>query len=80
MEKEHIFDNPKNIKLLLRIFFCVLVLLLAIDLFTHKDAHFVWEKWPAFYSMFGFVACVCLVLIAKYILRPLVKRDEDYYD
>ena len=23
---------------------------------------------------------VCLVLIAKYVLRPLVKREEDYYD
>ena len=25
-------------------------------------------------------ACVLLVLVAKYVLRPLVMRDEDYYD
>ena len=33
-----------------------------------------------FYAVYGFVACVLLVLVAKYILRPLVKRGEDYYD
>ncbi len=41
---------------------------------------FPWEEWPQFYAIFGFVACVVLVLIAKYILRPLVMREEDYYD
>jgi len=39
-----------------------------------------WEAWPGFYAVFGFVACVILVLVAKYVLRPLVKRDEKYYD
>ena len=45
-----------------------------------KHAIFEWENWPGFYAVYGFVACVVLVLISRYILRPLVMRDEDYYD
>ena len=49
------------------------------DFFQKKPA-FQWENWPGFYAVFGFVACVLLVFVAKHILRPLVMRDEDYYD
>jgi len=79
-EKQHLFDNPKNVKRLLIIFFTSVILIFILDLFTHKHAHFAWEHWPAFYAIFGFVACVILVLVSRFILRPLVKRKEDYYD
>lgn len=79
-EQKHVFDKPENVKRLLRIFFNCLVLLLVGDLFVHKHIFFAWEEWPEFYAVFGFVACVVLVLISKYVLRPLVMRDEDYYD
>jgi hypothetical protein len=80
MEKKHFFDKPGNVKKVLRVFFAVLVVLLGVDLLVHKHPEFAWEQWPEFYAVFGFVACTCLVLAAKYILRPLVKRKEDYYD
>ena len=79
-EKKHLFDDPRNVKILLTTFFSSLVVLLIIEVFVHKHPHFAWEGWPEFYAVFGFVACVVLVLAAKYILRPLVKRREDYYD
>ena len=79
-EKQHIFDKPENVQKVLRGFWGVLVALLVIDFFILKHPHFPWEYWPGFYAVFGFVACVCLVLAAKYILRPLIKRKEDYYD
>ena len=80
MEKKHIFDNPRNVQRLLRIFFSSLVVLLILDFFVHKHSYFPWEEAPVFYAVFGFVACVGLVLLAKYVLRPLVMRKEDYYD
>lgn len=81
MKKEiKIFDDPKNVKRLLRGFYILLVLLFIGDFFVHKHVHFGWEHWPGFFAVFGFVACVFLVLAAKYILRPLVKRREEYYD
>lgn len=81
MEEElSLFDHPKNVKRLLVGFFSCVALLLAVDLFFHKHAIFPWEAAFGFYSVYGFVACVVLVLVAKYILRPLVMRKEDYYD
>jgi hypothetical protein len=51
-----------------------------IDLFPYKHhLHFRFEYWPGFFSFYGFVACVSLVLAAKQ-LRKFVMRDEDYYD
>ncbi len=79
-KKEYLFDNPKNVTILLRCFFSILVILLGLDFLVHKHAHFEWEMWPEFYAVYGYVACVVLVIVAKYILRPLVKRREDYYD
>ena len=78
--KGYLFDNPRNVKILLRSFFASLLVLIIIEWFVDKDPHFPWEWWPEFYAVFGFVACVVLVLAAKYVLRPLVKRQEDYYD
>lgn len=80
MAKEHLFDKPKNVARLLRVFYGSLIALLVGDFFVHKHAYFVWDGRPAFYAIFGFVACVVLVLVAKYVLRPLVKREEDYYE
>ncbi len=53
---------------------------LVVDIFYHKHAIFAWEGYFAFYSVYGFVACVILVIVAKYVLRPMVMRKEDYYD
>jgi len=78
--KEYLFDKPKNVKRLFRFYYTSLLMLLLVDFFIHKHAYFAWEEWPEFYAVFGFVACVALVVAAKYILRPLVKRREDYYD
>jgi drug/metabolite transporter (DMT)-like permease len=79
-EENYLFDNPRNVNRLLGCFFASLVILLIIDFFVHKHPHFPWEGWVEFYAVYGFVACVALVLAAKYILRSLVKRREDYYD
>lgn len=89
MEKKHMFDNPENVKRLLKCFFSSVIILLILDilyLFLNKThvihAHmtYTWERYFGFYAFFGFVACVILVLVSKYVLRPLVKREEDYYD
>ena len=80
MEKQYLFDKPGKVKRFLRIFYIFLVLLVVADLFIPKHPSFAWETFPSFYAAFGFVACVLLVLAAKYILRPLVRRRENYYE
>jgi hypothetical protein len=79
-EKQYLFDKPANVKRLFRIYYPSLVLLLVLDLLLPKHGNFPWEDWPEFYAVYGFVACVVLVLAAKYLLRPLMLRKEEYYD
>ncbi len=81
MKKElDIFDKPKNVKIMLRLFFAVLIILLAADFYVHKEhSYFPWDGKHFFYAAFGFVACVMVITISK-ILRFFLMRDEDYYD
>ena len=39
-----------------------------------------WTLIPAFYSIFGFVLCVGLIYLAKFIGKHFIDRDLDYYD
>jgi membrane protein YdbS with pleckstrin-like domain len=79
-EELAMFDKPHNVKRVLYALYACVVLLLAVDLFYHKHGIFTWESSFGFYSVYGFVACVILVIVAKYVLRPLVMRKEDYYN
>lgn len=79
-EKQGFFDKSENLKRFLNVFYVFLVVLIIVDLFIHKHPYFKFEEYPSFYGTFGFVACVLLVLAARFILRPLVMRDEKYYD
>ncbi|MDD3421273.1 MAG: hypothetical protein PHS47_03115 [Methanocellales archaeon] len=72
-------DEPENIKKLRRVFYTCLVILFLIDLIVPKHHYFSLERVPGFYAIYGFVACVSLVFMAK-LLRKFIKRGEDYYD
>jgi hypothetical protein len=74
-----LFDSEENRLRVRRYFYLALIVLLAIDPFVAKHGHFGWESAPGFYAVYGFVACVSLIFIAK-LLRLAVKRKEDYYD
>ena len=78
-KKDYLFDKPENVSRLLNIFYTLCILLVISDFILHRHIGFTWEKIPAFYAIYGFVACVALVVIAKKI-RAIVMRKEDYYD
>jgi hypothetical protein len=85
MEKEYWLDKKENVKKLLKWFYALCVVLFLMDLLfltdlADKHAWHEWENWIGFYPIFGFVEFVLLVLFAKYVLRPLIRRKEDYYD
>lgn len=75
----HLFDNPKNVERLLKGFYLICILLVIADFIVHRHIAMAWEKIPAFYAIYGFTACVVLVILAKW-MRKLVMREEDYYD
>lgn len=77
-EPEYWLDDRRNVD---RIYHGLIVacgLVAAADLFVDGHVHYEFEGWFAAYGIYGFVACVGLVLAAKE-LRKFVKRDEDYY-
>jgi Na+/melibiose symporter-like transporter len=77
--KKHLFDNPRNVSRLLGGFYVICLLLLMLDFILHRHAALRWEGFTGFYALFGFIACVVLVLLAKQLRRVLM-RKEDYYD
>jgi cell division protein FtsW (lipid II flippase) len=78
-KKSHYFDKPENIKKVLRIFYVICGGLILADFLVHRHVYHNWESLWGFYGVFGFVACVVLVLVAKE-MRKLIMRKEDYYD
>ena len=79
MNKEFdIFDKPRNVRIMMVLFYALLILLLAVDPFVHKHAEFPWAEAPGFFAAYGFVACVIVITVAKIFRRFLMQR-EDYY-
>ncbi len=83
-DKKYFFDHRHNVKGLIYIFFVLCALLVGIDLFFHRHLSFAdgvlaAEGFFGFYAIYGFVACVLLVVVAKE-LRKILMRREDYYD
>ncbi len=77
-------DDPRNVKKMLKVFWALCAVLVLVDLLDplglyDRHAHFPLEGIPGFYAFYGFVACTCLVFMAK-VLRKVVMREEDYYD
>jgi hypothetical protein len=78
-ERRYLFDDPRNVTRLLRGFYGICAFLAVLDLIVHRHVAHDWEKLVGFYALFGFTACVLLVLAAKQ-MRKVLMRKEDYYD
>lgn len=45
-----------------------------------EPAHFAFEDWPVFGSIYGFFACVAIILVSKLLGKLWLMRRGDYYD
>ncbi|GIU31973.1 hypothetical protein L2719_07625 [Shewanella schlegeliana] len=77
--KQYLFDNPKNVNRILYLLYACCTLLVVLDFVIHRHVYHSWENLPLFYPIYGFVGCVILVLIARW-MRTFLMRPEDYYD
>lgn len=63
---------------------CVAVLALVTlwDAFfvSKEHAHTAVEHLPGFWSLFGFVACVLIIIVSKWFGHQGIMTREDYYD
>ena len=68
-------------KTMKRIAYAVLILILVIDFFIPRhEIHFFGDRIPGFWSLFGFVACILIILISKWIGHLGIMQDENYYN
>lgn len=60
----------------------LLVSAVADDWFLGAEHHgeFWWSHLFGFFSLFGLVGCLAIVLVAKIFLGPWLRRNENYYD
>lgn len=46
----------------------------------HDHAHFPFENWPAFGSLYGFISCVAIIVVSKLLGKLWLMRPENHYD
>ncbi len=73
-----------RLKTVVRICYGVLVLLVVLDavpaIVDKEHAHTAAEHLPAFWSVFGFGACVLIIILSKWYGHAGIMTREDYYD
>jgi len=58
----------------------LVLLILADFIIPRHEIHFFGDKIPGFWSLFGFISCVLIIVVSKWIGHHWLVRDEDYYD
>ena len=71
-----------RLKATIRISLVVLAALVLWDaLFVSKEhVHTFVERIPGFWAVFGFVACVVIIIVSKWFGHLGIMTREDYYD
>ena len=78
-----------RLKMVIRLCYVVLGLLVVYDVtFTDKhSAHLAIEKLPGFWAVFGFIACVLIIILSKWYGHIKwfgsdfrIMAPEDFYD
>ena len=64
-----------------KIAYGILVLLVIVDfIIPRHEIHFFGDKIPGFWSLFGFSACVVIIIVSKWLGKNGLMKDEVYYD
>ncbi|MDD4700823.1 MAG: hypothetical protein PHI96_01250 [Desulfovibrio sp.] len=66
----------------IKICLALLVLLVLWDalLVDKEHAHTLVERIPGFWAVFGFLACVIIIIVSKWFGHLGIMTREDYYD
>lgn len=78
-ETKHWLVRPHTIRLLWIGFSVILAALVLADAFLHPHPVFGIDGTFGFYSWYGLLTCIAMVLFAK-ALGLLLKRPDTYYD
>lgn len=74
----HWLRRPSTIRKLWQWGIGLLIIIALFDLFVHGHPHFGIDGTFGFYSWYGLLTCVAMVVIAK-VLGIFLKQEDDYY-
>lgn len=82
---ERLLEDPVRRAALKRWSYFGLVVVLVVEVllplvFHGGHAHFSFESFPAWGSIYGFVSCVAIIVVSKLIGKAWLMRREDHYD
>ena len=78
---EFLRNHLKTVVRICCVVLAVLIFLDAIPAIVDKEhAHTQAEHLPAFWSIFGFIGCVVLIIVSKWFGHAGIMQREDYYD
>ena len=77
-EPDHWLVRPETIRWIWRISIVVLAITVLLQLVIKVKGYFGVDGWLGFGAVYGFLACLAMVLFAK-LLGWFLKRNEDYY-
>jgi hypothetical protein len=78
-------EDPVRLRRIKRWFYAGLALVALAEivlprLFRGEAAHFPFESWPAFGSLYGLISCAAIIAVSKLLGKVWLMRREDYYD
>ena len=75
---EYLHERRAAVKWL---FFALLVIIPILDLFVERHlVHFIGDRISCFWSLFGLIVCLGMIVLWKWLAHAWLERDEDYYD
>lgn len=78
-QRRYWLDKPENVRTVIRVLIVFCAVAMSGSLLYQSHGPFSVEHVFGFFGIFGFVACVALVLVAKW-MRTFLMRPEEYYD
>ena len=54
-------------------------LILEFTYLADYDSHW-WNSIPAFYAIWGFLSCIVIIYVSKWLGKMFIFRKENYYD
>jgi hypothetical protein len=74
--------DPANSRTLKRLSYLALVLVVVADFLVHREhAIYFWDKLPGWGALYGFISCVVIILVSKFLgHQGGIMQGEDYYD
>ncbi len=73
--------DPANAGRLKKMGYLSLVLVFIADFFVGRHhAIYIWDKIPGWGAFYGFVSCVAIIVVSKFLGHHGIMQDEDYYN